>query len=279
MDIYQLIFELERLFPNKTALKDDRIGMQINSGKYQIDSILFAYELTDAVIDEAVNFKCDLIIAFHPLIYSPLREINSNERVGELTIELIRNDISLYIIHTNFDAHVNGTNRILSDKLGLIRTYPLIESNIINSNGFGIVGTLDKELHYEEFTEKLYGIFCSPIRFCKGKSNIIRNVAVIGGSGSSFLTNVIESGVDAFITADVSYHNFHRVSGKIWIFDPGHYEMEQFVTNTMIDIFTEEIKYEKLTVYSSKVLTNPVFYFPNTDEYRNKQILKINSNN
>ena len=279
MDIYQLIFEMERLFPIKTALKDDRIGLQINSGKYLITSILFAYELTEDVVDEAVDLKCDLIVAFHPLIYSPLREINSGDRVGDLTIKLIRNDISLYIVHTNFDAHYLGTNKILADKLGLVRTYPLIEPNVINNNGFGIIGSLDKELYYKDFIEKLSSIFCSPLRFCQGKDTIIGKVAILGGSGSSFLSNVIESGVDAFITADVSYHNFHRVAGKIWLIDPGHYEMEQFVTKTMIDIFTEETNYDNLKIYSSKVLTNPVFYYPNTEEYRNKQILKINSIN
>jgi dinuclear metal center YbgI/SA1388 family protein len=279
MDIYQLIFELERLFPIKTALKDDRIGLQINSGNYHIDTILFAYELTDDVVDEAVNLDCDLIISFHPLIYNPLKEINSDDRVGDLSIKLIRNNISLYIIHTNFDSHIFGTNKILADKLGLVRTYSLIEAEILNRNGFGLIGFLEKELHYKEFIEKLCNIFCSPLRFCKGKDKTIRKVAILGGSGSSFLSNVIESGVDAFITADVTYHNFHRVAGKIWLCDPGHYEMEQFVTKTMIEIFTEETNYDKLKIYSSKVLTNPVFYYPNTDEYRNKQILKINSIN
>jgi dinuclear metal center YbgI/SA1388 family protein len=274
MDIYQLIFELEKLFPVKTALKDDRIGLQINAAKSHIESVLFAYEMTDSVVEEAVNLNCDLIIAFHPLIYSPLKVINPDERVGELCIKLIRNNISLYIIHTNFDAHNAGTNKIISDKLGLERTYQIIKPDVINTNGFGLIGTFPIEMYFDKFIEKLSDIFSSPLRFCKGKKNIITKVAIIGGSGTSFLQNVIESGVDAFITADVSYHSFHLVAGKIWLIDPGHFEMEQFVTKSMIDIFIQETKYDDMKIHTSKVLTNPVFYYPNTDEYRNKQILK-----
>lgn len=123
-----------------------------------------------------------------------------------------------------------------------------------------------------ELLIRLSGICNSPVRYCHGKDdNQIKRIAIVGGSGSSFIEDALKANADAFITADVSYHNFHRVEGKMALLDPGHYEMEQFVTKGLHDFLSSKID-ENVNLCISHAYTNPIRYYPDND-YTKKQKL------
>ena len=79
--------------------------------------------------------------------------------------------------------------------------------------------------------------------------------------------------IDAFITADITYHQFHSVKGKLWLFDPGHYEMEQFVAKHIALLFEKDeiIGQGGLKFQVTRQVTNPVEYYPNNKNYILKQ--------
>ena len=272
MDINLLLDTIEKNLPHETAMEGDRIGLQIYTGKTDIKNILVTMELNDAVIDEALSIKSDCIITFHPLIFYPLTIVDYNDRVGRLSSALIKNDISLISIHTNFDAYINGTSRLLCDKLGLNYDSFLVPDKHYENFGMGAICYSDENLTLNALLKRVSDTCNSPLRYCHGKDDgKISKIAIVGGSGSSFIDDALKAKADVLITADISYHNFHRVERKMALIDPGHYEMEQFVTKGLHDFLASKIE-ENVNLYISHAFTNPVRYYPEND-YTKKQKL------
>jgi dinuclear metal center YbgI/SA1388 family protein len=272
MEIKRILEKINEYFPAITAMQGDRIGLQVQSGRDQVGKLLISMEVNDEVIDEAIENDCQMIIAFHPLIFMPLTYIDDSNRVGFLLTKLIQNKIALITIHTNFDSYINGTSRILSDKLGLIYDSFLLPDKQLQNYGMGVLSHFEEQISSDEFLEKVKNLCNSPIRYNKGKSDKIKNVAIVGGSGTSFLNEAFSCKADAFITSDITYHKFHEANGKLMLVDPGHYEMEQFVPEGLLEFFKCNFKkedYEKIIL--SKVRTNPVYYYPNGDNYEKEQ--------
>ena len=259
-------------------MEGDPIGLQVQSGRTYVHNVMTALEVTDEVIEEAVENKIDCIIAFHPLIFMPLKSIHDDDRVGRVVSKLIKNEIALIAVHTAFDAFEEGTSKILAEKLDLKITDFLIPDENYSNRGIGLVTEPKDKLSDEELLNNVYRVCNSPLRFNKGKTNNIKRIAILGGSGSSFINDAIDTEADVFITADVTYHKFHFVNGKMMIIDPGHYEMEQFVPFGLKKLLEENLNNGSLNkiIVTSK-LTNPVRYYPGTKDYKILQNKLLNN--
>lgn len=110
MKIASIIDYLEEEFPPQVAWERDRIGLQLESEIEDISTILLTMELNEEVVKEAIEKDSKLIISFHPLIFNPILKLSKNDRVSKIIKILIKHDINLYVIHTNFDAHKFGTS-------------------------------------------------------------------------------------------------------------------------------------------------------------------------
>jgi dinuclear metal center YbgI/SA1388 family protein len=273
MQIEKLLETINAILPPTTAMKGDNIGLQLQSGKQDIKKVLLTMEVNDDVACEAIQEKCDCIITFHPLIFHPLKHIDSSDRVGRLVTKLIQNSIVLIASHTAFDAYSEGTSKILAEKLELEVVDFLVPDESIENFGMGVIAVSKNGMTEEELLEKVQRICYSPLRFNHGKDRRrIKKIAIVGGSGSSFISDARRAGVDAFITADITYHRFHEVNGEMMLIDPGHYEMEQFVGHGMLRMFEEKCKGEELPEFLiSKKCTNPIKYYPDTDKYTENQ--------
>jgi len=260
MKISEIVDIIESVLPKEMALLGDRTGLQVDCDS-NTDNIIICYELTNDVISEARKLNCKLIISFHPLIFNPLEEINSGERVGRLTQELIRNDISLYSVHTSFDKHPEGTSKLIADKLGLINTEILFPDENNSKWGMGVIGEFESDKNLLELLHECYHIFNSPIKYNRIGKDSIKKVAIIGGSGFSWANEILDLAPDLFITADTKYHDYHMFEGKVSLLDPGHYEMEQFVTNAIKNILEEKFP-KDLSLHLSGSYSNPISYFP-----------------
>lgn len=261
MKLSQLEVILSELFPFKNALKDDRVGLQVNCGDFDIKSIHIAYELNGDIVNECITNGFQLLIVFHPLIYRQLKSIDTNDRVGELLIKLIKNDISLYVVHTIFDTNPNGTNYLIAQKFGLDKISNLVDIFPDNDIGIGFVGEFDKEISFDQLLKICYKIFKSPLRFTNGSRDMIKRIAIVGGSGSSFADEIFKDKIDVFITADNSYHTFHQFKEKVSLIDPGHYEMEQFVVDGMYEYINKSGLLVGTRISKSGINTNPIKYY------------------
>jgi dinuclear metal center YbgI/SA1388 family protein len=110
---------MEELAPKKYAVENDRIGLQLGTLQKEIRKVLVALDVTDAVADEAVAMGADLIIAHHAIIFRPLAKIDTASPAGSLFERLIKNDIAVYISHTNLDTADGGMNDWMADAVGI----------------------------------------------------------------------------------------------------------------------------------------------------------------
>jgi putative NIF3 family GTP cyclohydrolase 1 type 2 len=136
-----------------------------------------------------------------------------------------------------------------------------------NSNfGFGVIGELQKSLAQNEFLNHVCkSLKTNNLRYTAGRKNIIKKVAVCGGSGADLLENAISQKADAFVTADIKYHPFQDADGRILFIDAGHYETEIHVLNAVKQKLKKFIKNkdESIVIYKYSGSSNPVRFYNN----------------
>jgi dinuclear metal center YbgI/SA1388 family protein len=136
--------------------------------------------------------------------------------------------------------------------------YALENNN--TETGLGCIGILNKPLSETDFLELVSSVFDTKgIRYSKPIVKPVRKVALCGGSGSSLLNLAILSGADAFLTADIKYHDYFNAENKILMVDIGHYEGEKFSGEILKDLIIK--KFPKFAVRFSETNTNPINYF------------------
>ena len=116
-DVYDLI---DHAAPFETQMESDNSGFLVGSSSQAVDTILFALDVTPAVIDEAVSLGAQLIVTHHPLMFSPVHALTDDTYEGKLIRRLVREDISLISAHTNLDQAPGGINDTLAERCGLM---------------------------------------------------------------------------------------------------------------------------------------------------------------
>ncbi len=119
MKISEIIRELEILAPPSLQESYDNAGLIVGNPHDESDSALIALDLTDAVMEEAIRLKCNLIITHHPILFKPLKRLNTRHFTGRLIIKAIQNNIALYAAHTNLDSVKTGVSAALAEQLNL----------------------------------------------------------------------------------------------------------------------------------------------------------------
>jgi dinuclear metal center YbgI/SA1388 family protein len=363
MKIKEILSVLEEMAPLAYAEDFDNVGLLVGDQNAETTGILVCHDALENVIDEAIIKKCNLVVCFHPILFSGLKKITGKNYVERSIIKAIKNDIAIYAVHTALDNHQNGVNKIFCDALGLknakvlipkqnfirkLVTYTIPENaekvrnalfdagagNIgnyedcsFNSKGIGtymgnensnpqlgqrfefvetaeikIEVTFEKYLEskilkalfsnhaYEEVAYEIYelqnshqniglgmiGEFETPIeekeflllvkekmksdgiRHSAFTGKAIKKVAVLGGSGSYAIKNAIMAGADAFLTADLKYHQFYEAENRLLLADIGHFESERYTKNYIVDYLRKKIL--NFAIILSEENTNPVKY-------------------
>jgi dinuclear metal center YbgI/SA1388 family protein len=111
--------ELEKLAPLSYQESYDNAGLIIGSHELAVTSALLCFDLTEEVVNEAIERKSNLIISHHPVVFRGLKKINGNNATERIVIKAIQNNIALYASHTNLDSAWGGINTTFARKLGL----------------------------------------------------------------------------------------------------------------------------------------------------------------
>ncbi len=363
MKIRDITTVLEKFAPPELQESYDNAGLIIGSPDTNVTGVLICLDISLAVIQEAKEKKCNLIISHHPPLFQAIKKINGKTLTEEIIIELIRANIAAYAVHTNLDNVQGGINEQLANLLALsnksfiepkphllkklvtfcptkeadkvraaickagaghignydcctfningqgtfranenanpfvgkknilhieaevrIETifpaflqqtiieslleshpyeevaydiYPLDNSGVLA--GSGIIGTLPKDLSIIDFLKLLKKKLNSKgLRYCKGKTDSVRKVAICSGSGSFLINKALSLGADAFITADVKYHDFQAMENRILLIDAGHFETEIGVKDLLRVVLSE--KFPNFALFVSSNEKNPVTY-------------------
>ncbi len=363
MRIAEIIKVLETLAPLNRAEDFDNVGLLLGNKHAEATGVLVCHDALETVVDEAISKNCNLIVAFHPIIFSGLKSITGKNYVERSVMKMLKNDIALYAIHTALDNDSNGVNKYLADALGIIdcrflmpkknhllqlvtyvpenevekvknalfaaggghisnysecsfssvgmgtfkpeeRAQPVIGAvgtrteipemkiellfergqqvallralkeahpyeevayqvyaleNDSSNAGLGMIGNLTTEWSETDFLhlvkEKLQLPFLRHSAFTSKK---IKLVALLGGSGSSGIQAAKNAGADAYITADLKYHDFFSAENQLLLIDAGHYETEQFIKSKIADFLKEKLP--NFAIILANTNTNPVNY-------------------
>jgi len=119
MKIKEIITEIEKIAPLSFQETYDNSGIQVGNIDNETNSVLITLDVTEYVVDEAINLKSSLIISHHPLIFNGIKKLTGKSTTERAIIKAIKNDITIYSCHTNLDSAWNGVNIRLAEKLGL----------------------------------------------------------------------------------------------------------------------------------------------------------------
>ncbi len=129
MKIQEVIFFLESVAPPFLQESYDNAGLLTGNSQWECTGIITTLDATEEVVLEAIEKKCNCIVAHHPIIFGGLRKITGKNYVEKTIITAIKNDIAIYAIHTNLDNVLHGVNAAIADKLGLINRTVLQPKN------------------------------------------------------------------------------------------------------------------------------------------------------
>ena len=114
-----VIYFLESFAPLSLQESYDNAGLITGDVNTEITTVLITLDVTEKVVEEALQKKAELIVAHHPIIFSGIKKITGKSYVERTLIKAIKNDIAIYAAHTNLDSVDGGVNHKICEKLGL----------------------------------------------------------------------------------------------------------------------------------------------------------------
>ena len=231
-DIYTF---LDEKYDFSSALHYDNVGLLVGALDDNVTGILVCLDCTDEAVSEAVEKGVNLIVTHHPIIFEPMKAVTDET----IVYRLIKNGISVISVHTNLDQADGGVNDVLANKLGLINI-----EKVADSEGFFYrIGELGDGQSSDDLAESVSKKLKLPIKYI-GENRYIKRIAVCSGSGGGMLGDVINQGIDAYITADVKHNVFMEGHTQgVTIIDAGHFNTEDIIVSvlakTLREAFTE----------------------------------------
>ena len=234
---------IEQLAPVSLAMDFDHVGLMVGDSQASVNKVLVALDLTDAIIEEAIRKKADLIISHHPFLFEPVFSVTDKTPKGRMITKLIKNNIAYYAAHTNMDIANGGINDYLCALLQLKEVDVLEPTSA--ENGLGRMGVLEKSMDQDSFLRYVKECLgCARLLFSGGKEQIQR-VAVCSGSGTSLAERAMALGADALITADMKYSAAQALEGEDFLLvDCGHYGTERFFCNIVSELLKDKVAVE-----------------------------------
>ncbi|MGI9544654.1 MAG: Nif3-like dinuclear metal center hexameric protein [Cyclobacteriaceae bacterium] len=110
---------LETIAPLTYQESYDNSGLIVGDVSAEVSGVLISLDCTEPVVEEAIEQKCNVIIAHHPILFKPIKKLTGQNYVERTLLQAIKNEIAIYAIHTNLDNVRNGVNSKLGQKLGL----------------------------------------------------------------------------------------------------------------------------------------------------------------
>ena len=124
--IKEIIAILEEMAPLAYAEDFDNVGLLVGDQESIATGVLVCHDALESVMEEAIAKNCNLVVCFHPILFSGLKKITGKNYVERAIIKAIKHDIAIYAVHTALDNHKEGVNKIFCNALGLNKTKVLI---------------------------------------------------------------------------------------------------------------------------------------------------------
>ena len=258
MKVRDIIQVIESFAPLSIQEKWDNSGLCIGSQDAEVTSVLLGLDCTPELVDEAIECGADMIVTHHPLIFSGLKKINSEDPVGEAVVKAIRAGIAVYAAHTNADKVIEGVSGAMAARLSLTDVEVLDEDG--DGTGLGAVGNLPEPMDASEaiaYVKERFGL--KVMKTSRPLTEKISRVALCGGSGGSLIGAALRSGAQLYISGDISYHNFFTPKGFM-LMDIGHYESEKEIVDILFSLIKKNFPTFAVRI-TQNLNSNPIYYF------------------
>ena len=254
--VSHIIDLMARIAPPSLAEDWDNCGLQVGSGSWPVRKIWVALDPSFFVVTNACQNRVDLLITHHPLIFKPLRSIDSRTPIGSVIESALRHRMAIFSAHTNLDAVREGLNDRLAGLIGLSgrrvlqprETDPLLCA--AGENGIGRIGSLEKPLKLKALAADLKTKLRLPVvRMAGDPDSTVREVALCTGSGSSLMPEVMRAGAQVYISGDLRYHDARDAEAvKLCLLDIGHFASEHLMVNLLVERLRESVRSAGLSV-------------------------------
>jgi len=204
---------LDTLAPPHLAQSWDNVGLLAGDEKAPIRRIMLCIDMMPAVVTEAIRWRCDLVLAYHPPIFRPItRLVAPSDRMEAQVLRCLTRGIAIYSPHTALDSAIGGTNDVLATLCGAVDTVPIEPTSDDPTLGIGRVGALQRPVPLQTLARKLkrranagcVSVVGSP------KQQIRRVIVGVGAAGS--LPFSLDLGKhDAIVTGEIRHHDALRI--------------------------------------------------------------------
>ena len=258
MKVKDIIKVIEDFAPLSVQEGWDNSGLCIGSPEAEVNGVLLALDCTPELVDEAVACGADMIVTHHPLIFSGLKKISPETKVGLAVMKAISAGVSIYAAHTSADKVLAGVSGDMARRLGLADVEVLQKDG--DQTGLGVVGNLPVPMSSGEVIDLVKKAFdLKVMKTSLPLEGKISRVAMCGGSGSSLIGEARRSGAQLYISGDISYHNFFAEDGFM-IMDIGHYESEIGIVEILFALLKKNFPTFAVRI-TQNLNSNPIYYF------------------
>lgn len=240
MKCQEVMDVLEALSPGMYACDWDNVGLLVGRKEKEIHRILVALDATREVIEYAVNARVDMLVTHHPMIFSPVKQVNEDTVTSEKVLTLAEHGICYYAMHTNFDA-VGGMAELAAGPkyLNLSDTGPITLCKD-SQEGIGRYGRLPKPMTVEEVCgyvkEKFHLSFVMVYQGPQEGDKVFDKIAVLPGSGRKEMNLVKNMGYELYLTGDYGHHEgIDAMDMGMTVIDATHYGLEHIFMEYIVD--------------------------------------------
>ncbi|MCR4662141.1 MAG: Nif3-like dinuclear metal center hexameric protein [Clostridia bacterium] len=246
---------IEEFAPLSLQLEYDNCGVKTGNIYDELKGILVSLDTNEAVVDEAIDNNCNLIIEHHPSIFKSIKNLNFQKSTNRALIKAAANNIVIYSAHTNVDFTENGLNDYVSRIMGLKNVHK------ISTPDSPRIGEVEHETNLREYLNFLKVVFNDVNAYSVGDmEKSIKYVAVINGGGGSNEDDLILSfnnGADVYVSGDFKYNVLRLAKDNQYaIISIGHFNTEIYFIDLVTDLLKNKLEsFNK--IFKTKKLLNP----------------------
>lgn len=238
----------ESFAPAESAMDFDNVGLLVGNENTEVTKALLSLDITGEVVEEAKKLGCELIISHHPVIFNPIKRLDT----GSVPYLLAQHGISALCMHTNLDLSDSfGVNLCLANAIGI--------KNVVKSDKGEclFVGKLEKETNMKIFAETVKAsLNCDGLRYTDVKKGV-KKVAVSSGAGGSEIFAAAQIGADVLVTGEIKHHEVNAANELgVNIIDAGHFKSEDVVILPLIKKLSDnfsDVVFTKSKAYSDNI--------------------------
>ncbi len=223
----------------------DNSGFLIGDENAEVSKVMLALDCTEAVIEQAKNDGCQLIVTHHPIIFKAVKSVESSSEI----YKAVKYGISVICTHTCYDVANEGVSDILARTLG---------AEDIKKSPSGILsyGKIPKTT-VADFAKQVKEKLSANVRFCNAEKEI-DTVAFCGGAGSDYIKEAKLCGAGLLVTGDAGHHDFlDALNCGTALIAAGHFETEVISVKPLADKLKNAFPNTEFKVFDEK---SPIEY-------------------